>query len=125
MAFDIRSNYFFESYNTPNITDRPPWKDGTFNFPKEWRWKEGRLTTDKTGSEEFLYFHFMVWKGGLWGKKHGGAQWEKLSKLVHFDDRDLSHGWKINEQGFWRLNGEDLGTRLMQPHSVRVVSQHC
>jgi hypothetical protein len=125
LAFDVRSNYFFESYNTPNITDRPPWKDGTFDFPKEWRWKEGRLTTDKTGSEEFPYFHFMVWKGGLWGKRHGGGQWEKLSKLVHFDDRDLSHGWKINEQGFWLLNGKGQGRRLIQPDSVPIVSQPC
>jgi hypothetical protein len=137
-AFDMRSNYFVESYCAPNaptlatftgpfgdsVNYAPGWKDGSLEFPKEWRWKEGRLTNDKTGSEEFQYLHFAAWKGITMGFIPGSGQWKKLSKLVHFDDRHLSGGWKINEGGFWPFD-DALESRLRVTDSMPVVSEHC
>jgi len=36
------------SFNTP-LSPYLPWTDGSFNFPKEWYWKNGKLTNDIDG----------------------------------------------------------------------------
>lgn len=62
----VRSNpkaHFVEHFTTPFV-NWIPWADGTYNFPKRWRWNQGRLTNDLDVGYEFIYFHFMVWKGG-------------------------------------------------------------
>lgn len=55
-----RRSEFVEAFSTPN--GRVPWVDGSFSFPTEWRWEQGRLTNDLTGSREYPYFHFIAWK---------------------------------------------------------------
>lgn len=96
------SCHFSESYNTP-LSPHVKWVDGTFLFPKEWYFKNGKLTNDKDKDREFLYFHFMHWKGGRWARKYGNAQWEKLDKLINFDFKDAENGFKINEKGFFMI----------------------
>jgi hypothetical protein len=94
-----------QSYNTP-LSPYAPWRDGTFNFPTEWYWREGRLTNDLDGDTEFLYLHFMHWKGGPWPRECGNAQWERLDTLVHFDAALAHRGFRINERGFFPLDAE-------------------
>lgn len=55
-----RRSEFVEAYSTPN--GRVPWIDGSFNFPTEWYWEQGRLTNNLTGGREYPYFHFIAWK---------------------------------------------------------------
>jgi hypothetical protein len=98
MKLDPATSLFFESYNTPFVPGMP-WRSGREEYPKEWYWNKGRLTNDLDEGES-LYFHFMIWKGGRWGRKYGGAQFESLDKLVHQTEEGV--GWRINERGFWR-----------------------
>jgi len=90
------------SFSTP-LSPINPWTDGTFNFPAEWYWKEGSLTNDIDGNREFLYLHFMQWKGGWWPRRCGNAQWEKLGKLVNLEPGEAKRGFQINERGFFPL----------------------
>ena len=92
-----------QSYNTP-LSPYAAWRDGTFIFPKEWHWRQGRLTNDLDGDTEFLYLHFMHWKGGPWPRECGNAQWERLTRVVHFDPSRASGGFLISERGFFPLD---------------------
>jgi hypothetical protein len=106
LNLDKSKCYLKDSYNTPSVDgDQCFWK---FNWlskelPTEWYWRKGVLTNNINTKIEFLYFHFMVWKGGFWGKVHNGCQWEKLNKLVHLDYKDIKDGFRINEKGFYKL----------------------
>jgi len=97
--FRVHAEY---SFNTP-LSPKTPWTDGTFNCPREWYWKGGSLTTDIDGDREFLYLHFMHWKGGGWPRRCGNAQWEKLDKLVHLEPGQARFGFRVNERGFFPL----------------------
>ncbi len=101
----VKNKYLLESYNTP-FSPLIPWTDNTFSFPREWYWKDGSLTNDKDVGKEFLYLHFMHWKGGEWPRKCGNARWEQLKCLVHFDQSEVSEGFIINERGFFKLTNE-------------------
>ena len=97
---DNLSVYAEYSFNTP-LSPKAPWTDGTFDFPGEWYWRDGKLTNDNDGDREFLYLHFMHWKGGWWPRYCGNAQWEKLDKLVYVEAGQASKGFRINERGFF------------------------
>ena len=97
--FSVHAEY---SFNTP-LSQITPWIDGTYNYPDEWYWKDGKLTNNKDGGREFLYLHFMHWKGGWWPRFCGNAQWEKLEKLVHLKSGDSAKGFRINEFGFFPI----------------------
>jgi hypothetical protein len=105
---DATSSLLFESYSTPMVP-HIPWKSGGHIYPTEWYWREGTLTND-LDNEEFLYFHFMVWKGGKWGRKFGGGQFERQAELIH--QTEAESGWRINEKGFWRPQGRTGGENL-------------
>lgn len=94
--------YAEESFNNP-LSPYTPWRNGKFVFPKEWYWKDGRLTNDIDGDTEFLYLHFMHWKGGTWSRKCGNAQWEKLEKIIYVSPGEEHKGFRINEKGFFPL----------------------
>jgi len=105
-AVDENNFYRIEAFSTPGLYGGMRWHDGTWVYPLEWYWKEGRLTNNKDGDREFLYFHFMVWKGGINGKwLFGGGQWEKLKKIVHFDYAQAPGGWRINKRGIYKIEG--------------------
>ncbi len=96
---------FEEQYSTV-LSPHRLWRDGgTCEFPSEWYWQAGRLTTDKGGETEFLYFHFMRWKSALYLVRHKGdkAAWETLDKLVHVTPQSMGSGFKINRTGFHPL----------------------
>lgn len=66
---------FTEAYSTPNAG--VSWIDGSFNFPTEWHWTNGKLTTDISNTQNFPYFHFLVWK----------KTWLKLDSLKAYNMR--------------------------------------
>ena len=98
-GFDV---YARESFNTP-LSRLIPWRDGTYRFPTEWQWEDGRLTNDLDEGVEFSHLHFMHWKGGPWARRCGNAQWERLDSVVHVDPAQASRGFRINATGFHEL----------------------
>jgi len=59
-----RKSDFREAYSTPNMGIA--WTDGGRQFPLHWFWRMGHLTTDRDGSREFPYLHFLYWKKHIW-----------------------------------------------------------
>ncbi len=59
-----RKSNFIESYTTPNGCIA--WRDGSYNFPKRWFWKDGLITNDLDKGSYYPYFHFAVWKKNDW-----------------------------------------------------------
>jgi hypothetical protein len=88
-----------ESFNTP-LSKLIPWTNGQFLFPTEWRWHSGSLTNDLDGDREFLYLHFMHWKGGAWPRECGNAQWEKLARTYDVDPATADRGFRVDATGF-------------------------
>jgi len=95
-----RNNFFKDQYATPLIPQ--PWHDGTMDHPIEWYWRDGRVTNRKDGDREFLYLHFMNYRGTKTVEKVFGDKppWRDLEQLVHFDYHHATNGWVINENGF-------------------------
>lgn len=69
--------WFQELHATPHICMKP-WMDGTLNFPTRWCWNQGQLTNNLDIGFEFMYFHFMVWKGGYRDCYCRIPNWERL-----------------------------------------------
>ena len=112
--------YCKESFNTP-LSPYIPWTNGRFEFPREWYWRDGILTNDKDGDQDFLYLHFMHWKGGWWPRECGNAQWEKLDRLVHLEPGECRAGFCINERGFFPFPQDVLRDR--EQEMARPVRQ--
>lgn len=111
---ELRAIPKFLSPYTPNLFKRQfhevlagrPWLDGTYEYPSEWYWRDGRLTNDKGGGREFLYVHFMRWKSSRYLARHRGdkAAWQTLEKLVHIDATEIRNGFSISRNGFHKLD---------------------
>jgi hypothetical protein len=108
-SLDLKKCYFKESYNAPYVNNdichngHNRWINDSKMFPEERYWEEGKLTNNIDGDREFPYLHFTIWKGGVEGRRFGGAQWEKLKNIVNFDSEDKIDRFKINEKGFHKL----------------------
>jgi hypothetical protein len=90
----------FEVFSTP-FSLAKPWTDGTFRFPSEWTWKDGRLNNDLDVGRDFPYLHFMQWKtGGGTLVASGKRTWLELDRLVYVDPAHLNKGFRINCYGF-------------------------
>jgi hypothetical protein len=107
-----------ESYNTP-LSKLSPWRDGTFTFPREWTWQRGTLTNDLDAGVEFLYLHFMHWKGGAWPRHCGNAQWERLKRIVHLNPSRAHEGFRVNQRGFFPLEDETAPRAGFMRHLAR------
>lgn len=59
-----RKSDFIESYTTPNGCIA--WRDGSYNFPKKWFWKNGVITNNLDKKSYYPYFHFAIWKKNDW-----------------------------------------------------------
>jgi hypothetical protein len=94
--------YARESFNTP-LSKLIPWRDGRFVFPSEWIWHNGSLINDLDKDVEFLYLHFMHWKGGEWPRECGNAQWERLERVLNIDPNTTDLGFRTNENGIFGL----------------------
>ncbi|TVP75361.1 MAG: hypothetical protein EA353_14105 [Puniceicoccaceae bacterium] len=69
--------WFKELHATPFIRVKP-WADGTHNYPTRWLWNQGQLTNNLDVGFEFLYLHFMIWKGGYRDYYCRTRNWEGL-----------------------------------------------
>ncbi len=85
--FLMRTAYFKEAYSTS--FGSVPWIDGTLNFPDEWRWEKGILTTPVSGDRSFPYVHFLHWK------KHWPPE-----KLLEASVKDAV--WYIRKDGIFK-----------------------
>lgn len=83
-----------EAFSTPNA--RVPWIDGTHDFPQEWRWDRGLLTTSKDGGRQFPYLHFVVWKKREWVADKTVVESATLALA-------MSSRWSISAAGFKEL----------------------
>lgn len=65
----VRCSSFVERYTTPN--GYIAWKNGRYEFPQQWFWKNGLLWNDFESIEEaqYPYFHFLGWKKNWVDKK--------------------------------------------------------
>lgn len=82
----MRTALFQESYSTS--FGSMPWIDGSFDFPDEWCWDNGVLTSNISGEKSFAYLHFLHWK------KH----WP-TDKQMQADSRQKR--WYIRAQGIF------------------------
>lgn len=62
-----RKSNFIESFTTPNGCIA--WRDGSYQFPEKWFWKDGVITNSLDGKNYYPYFHFAVWKKAGWINK--------------------------------------------------------
>lgn len=75
-----------------------PWVDGSQNYPTEWCWRKGRLTSNRSEERQFLYCHFTHWNSKRWSGGHV-APWHKLERLVQIDS-PRPEAFKISAAGF-------------------------
>lgn len=85
-----RRSEFKEAFSTPGGCIA--WQDGTSNFPRRWFWRDGRLTNDLDGKQEFPYFHFVCWKRNEWANLKPDPQ--------HLQQVAGASAWVISENGF-------------------------
>ncbi|MBO2925860.1 MULTISPECIES: DUF6625 family protein [Pseudomonadaceae] len=90
-----RCSEFKEAYSTPNAGRT--WTNGTYNFPKEWYWRNGLLTNDLDGDREFPYLHFFGWKRDAWIKIERPDA-DRVVALSHQPE------WMISDAGFSELS---------------------
>ncbi len=83
----MRKTYFEESYST-HFSRNVEWKDGSQNFPTQWRYDNGILTSDDAEQATIPYLHFMEWK----------RQWKSGTE---FQAKVAQQPWLINEKGFF------------------------
>lgn len=102
-----RNNLFEERYSTS--FSEYPWKDGSFNYPNEWYWDRGKLTT--SFGDEMMYLHFMNWKSSKYLRRRSGNEttWESLPRLIDPELTDPSQGFCISARGFTPLRKSAVG----------------
>lgn len=95
----LGGGYFREQFSTnlPGLK----WIDGTGNFPGQWFWDRGRLTTDRSGEREFLYLHFSHWQSNRWTGEEM-ASWKDLARLDNVPE-ERPTGFAISAKGFTPL----------------------
>ncbi len=101
----LGGGYFEERFST-NISTDLKWIDGGLDFPSEWFWDRGHLTSDRSGDREFLYLHFSHWQSNRWTGRDV-APWKTLDRLVDLpDERPTS--FTISAKGFTPLHQKAL-----------------
>lgn len=86
-----RCSEFTEAFSTPG--GKVKWHDDSCHFPKEWYWRQGRLTNDRDGERSFPYLHFVCWKRNEWSELPRPAS-ERIKEL------SLRNSWVIDAAGF-------------------------
>jgi len=112
----LGGGYFQERFSTNLSTLK--WVDGSMNFPQQWFWDRGRLTTDRSGDREFLYLHFSHWQSNRWTGREVAA-WKNLRCLDKVPDTRPS-AFAIGANGFTPL--PHLPRANSSPESARKRS---
>lgn len=92
--------YFKEQFTTPLTPIL--WKSGKADHPTLWFWKDGRITNELDGKDEFIYLHFMNFKHARYmDQKYGKkAFWSDLPKIVSIEPENFGKGIRIDRNGF-------------------------
>ena len=94
----IKKLYLVEQYTTPftPIT----WLDGTINSdqPSIWYYYQGEVTNSRD-SRNFIYIHFMNFKGSLWRQDGTKAPWEGKENIYYITSKDFKKKITVCEQG--------------------------
>jgi hypothetical protein len=96
---NLGGGYFREQFSTQ--FGWQTWIDGSKNYPRQWFWKCGHLTTDRSGEREFLYLHFSNWQSSRWTDDET-APWDRLAQLDNVPDENPT-GFVISARGFTPL----------------------
>ena len=108
--------YAFEAFSTP--WKGLKWTDGTFDFPLQWFWQDGRLSTESPSGQEFAYLHYLAWKKGSAELRRACLpQWRELQKLSYIEESDLKTGVVISGQGIHPISRQQS---LVYKHSFLV-----
>ena len=83
---------FVEAFSTPDA--KVAWIDGSYVFPRRWRWRAGVLSCDRAGERTFPYVHFLRWKGVEW--KRLGAE-----AMVGYAQLAREPAWDVTAHGFF------------------------
>lgn len=81
-----RNSEFVEAFTTPNAG--VAWEDGSYNFPNEWYWQQGRVSNNLNRQKSYPYFHFFEWKL-LWK----GKEFDLHCSL------EKNNSWTMSENG--------------------------
>jgi hypothetical protein len=81
------------------------WIDGGLEWPEQWFWNQGRLTTSKSGEREMLYLHFSHWQSNRWTAE-GIAPWRKLERLDNLPPGRPDR-FVISAKGFTPFEADD------------------
>jgi hypothetical protein len=94
-----KSNHLFKEQFSTVLSGRT-WLDGTYNYPDNWFWNQGKLTVES--GQELMYLHFMNWKSTRWqdGRYKDKPTWGSLSQIIDPSLTDLSQGFCISHLGF-------------------------
>ena len=76
----------FSRSTTPNAG--VAWEDGSYNFPNEWYWQQGRVSNNLNRQKSYPYFHFFEWKL-LWK----GKEFDLHCSL------EKNNSWTMSENG--------------------------
>lgn len=91
--------YFKEQYSTPltPIT----WIDKSWEHPKVWYWRDGKITNELDGDIEFMYLHFMNYRYARWMDSKYGKKgfWQDLDQIVHVRPEEITKGIRIDPTG--------------------------
>ncbi len=80
------------------------WPPDGSNSPRNWFWREGRLTNEAYPNRQFLYLHFMLWQSRRWRSDGSAAPWERLDRVVQVDWKTAAqNGFQISPDGFTPL----------------------
>lgn len=109
-----RNHLFQERFST--VWSIHPWMDGTPDYPTQWFWHQGKLTTE--AGQEMMYLHFMNWKSNTYLAKQYGEQspWVSLPQLIDPQLTNPSQGFCISPSGFTPLDRS--AKNIHQPISV-------
>lgn len=96
--------YFVEQFTTPLTPSL--WRFESYYHPQKWYWKDGILTNENDGNQEYIYLHFMNFVSGRWMNTlyKKDPIWKELNKIVFIEPYQMQkNGLIIDRLGFHRL----------------------
>ncbi|MEO8239017.1 MAG: DUF6625 family protein [Flavobacterium sp.] len=104
-----QKHYFVEQFTTPLTPS--PWRIGSYYHPENWFWKNGILTNENDGKQEYIYLHFMNFVSGRWMDSiyKKDPTWKELDEYVFVNEEQMKNkGLLIDRSGFHILENEHL-----------------
>lgn len=99
-----RKLYFEEQWTTPLTPIK--WRNGSYDHPQVWFWKDGRITNESDKENEYIYFHFMNYKFPRYINPayKNSVFWKDRERIIHITPENLGRGVKIDLSGFHAID---------------------